>query len=1032
MISETVKRNEIVNNKNNSGIDSQKNCDKKIKGNAIKDLLRISSLNIRRGLYKKEEELILLMQEQNCDVCSFSEVDIEDFNEIKPFSIEGFKTFFPLKRTGTNTKRLICLVKAEIETKQRDDLMSEALSNVWLEINGINQKVLICAMYREFNDLTGKGQMSITQQLEKLDLLHTQIEKASKEGLILIIGDMNIDLQKWEDPKYYQKQQAEKYQSIIGECGLEIIDFGITYNGKKDGEVVISALDHAITNKPVAVSEHHKTFIDDLLSDHHMISVDLDVKTPKFRGGIVTSRDYREMRKNPESFLNELRNIGWESLKDMEDVDSMVPFWNIEINKRMDISAPWKARKVKKKRIDLPNEVKSAIKERNEMKKKVQSNAKNGTEDLKLVKQYKKHRNYCNNLMKKAVREITGKNITSASNVKDIWNSISDILRPERLDKPSIKIQNGVQLIEDPQQVADTINVFFKEKVEKLAGSIKKQPINSRIPDYIDPDYDPFIRLREKLRGSKLKFKLKTVSEKVVLGLLKALKAKKSFGIDGITSEVLKIGSNVLVVPLTYIVNSSITTGKYPSLWKIAKVIAVHKKGDKKILKNYRPVSLLAVAGMILEKVVALQIEEFFENNGLLGSFQFAFRRNKGTISELLTLFDILLEAKEMKREIMIILYDLSAAFDTVPHQILIEKLRLYGFCQLSLKWMKSYLSNRKQFVEVSGKRSSEQEMNIGTPQGSRLSPLLFIILMADLDLWTENSKLSNFADDTQSIIVSDDRKNLLETAAIEANSVINFFNSNGLVNNADKAAVLYNSKGKSEDITIENVGGENLASTYSEKLLGLHINADFQWTTHVDNLSIELKKRTGILRRIRNRVPKEKINMIAEAIFNSLLRYGVAVFLKPVYDEEDLKARKLPKNTNTLQTLQNSMIRVIYGLKIQNRVNMKNVREKIKMMSVNQIAVYHTLLEAYNVMSHLSSEQIKLKWTIIEKKYALRSVTNNDLKVPEKPKLKCEGFTYNGAKLFNMLPPKTREIKDPNTFKSEMKNWIWENIPSY
>ena len=115
--------------------------------------------------------------------------------------------------------------------------------------------------------------------------------------------------------------------------------------------------------------------------------------------------------------------------------------------------------------------------------------------------------------------------------------------------------------------------------------------------------------------------------------------------------------------------------------------------------------------------------------------------------------------------------------------------------------------------------------MNIGTPQCLRLSPLLFIILMADLDLWTENSTLSNFADDTQSIIVSDHRKNLLETAVIEANSVINF-NNNGLVNNADKAAVLFNSKGKSEVITI--VGGENLVSTYSDKLLGLHINSDF------------------------------------------------------------------------------------------------------------------------------------------------------------------------------------------------------------
>ena len=680
----------------------------------------------------------------------------------------------------------------------------------------------------------------------------------------------------------------------------------------------------------------------------------------------------------------------------------------------------------------MPKEVRSVIKVRNDLKKKVQVNAKNGIEDLKLEEQFKKHRNYCNKMIKNAVRENAGKNITSASNVKDIWNSIGDILKPERLAKPSIKIQSGDELIEDPLQLAETFNVFFKEKVEKLAASIKKQPINGRNPDYLDPDYDPFIRLREKLRDSKLIFNLKTVSEKVVLGIFKALKPKKSFGIDGITSEILKIGSEVLVVPLTYIVNCSITTGKYPSIWKIAKVIALHKKGDKKTLKNYRPVSLLAVAGMILERVVALQIEQFFERNGLLGKFQFGFRRNKSTISELLTLFDTLLEAKEMKREILIILYDLSAAFDTVPHQILIEKLRLYGFCQLAIKWIVSYLSNRKQFVEISGKRSGEEVINIGTPQGSRLSPLLFIILMADLDLWTENSTLSNFADDTQSIIVSDNRKNLLETASIEANNVINFFRSNGLVNNADKAAVLYNGRGKCEVITVENVGGEDLLSTYSEKLLGLHINADFVWSTHIDKLSIELKKRTGLLRRIQKRVPKEKIVIIAEAIFNSLLRYGVAVFLKPVYDKEDLKMKKLPKDTTTLQTLQNSMLRVIFGLKLKNHINMKNVREEIKMMSVNQISVYHTLLEAYNVMRHLSSEQIHMKWTIIERKYALRSINKGDLKVPDKPKLKCLGFTYNGAKLFNMLPVQMRKLEEPNTFKTMTKDWIWENIPSH
>ena len=107
-------------------------------------------------------------------------------------------------------------------------------------------------------------------------------------------------------------------------------------------------------------------------------------------------------------------------------------------------------------------------------------------------------------------------------------------------------------------------------------------------------------------------------------------------------------------------------------------------------------------------------------------------------------------------------------------------------------------------------------------------------------------------------------------------------------------------------------------------------------------------------------------------------------------------------------------------------------VNKVLKLLNLKILFFYQHLPFACRVMSHLSSEQIKLKWTIIEKKYALRSITNKDLKVPEKPKLKCMGFTYNGAKLFNMLPPQMRETKDSNTFKTLMKNWIWENIPSY
>ena len=417
----------------------------------------------------------------------------------------------------------------------------------------------------------------------------------------------------------------------------------------------------------------------------------------------------------------------------------------------------------------------------------------------------------------------------------------------------------------------------------------------------------------------------------------------------------------------------------------------------------------------------------------MLGAFQFGFRKNKSTISELLTLFNTILEAKEKRKEILVLLYDLSAAFDTVSHEILLKKLQIYGFDKLAMKWIKSYLENRTQMVSVSGKMSTAQEIRIGTPQGSRLSPLLFICLMADLDLCVQNSILSNFADDTQSIIVSDNRDEAIETTKKEANNVIEFFKNNNLVNNADKAALLYNSKGKGEIITLENIGGEELKSTYSEKLLGLHINSDFSWNTHVEKISIELKKRIGLLKRIKNRVPKDKLIIIAEAIFNSKIRYGVSVYLNPVYDSEDLKMKKISKNANSLQILQNTMIRTILGLSKKKHIDMMQVRNEMKMMSVNQICVYHTILEAFNVIWNSSSEIIKNKWANkIENTYSLRSETKYDKIVPEKPMKKCTGFSYNGAKLFNILPSNIKETTNPILFKAQIKTWIWKNIPAY
>ena len=199
--------------------------------------------------------------------------------------------------------------------------------------------------------------------------------------------------------------------------------------------------------------------------------------------------------------------------------------------------------------------------------------------------------------------------------MKDIWKCIKIVQNPEATSINKLKIEIDGQKIEDPQILAEEFSNFFVEKVRKLDAGI------------IRTNIDPLLLIKEKMKSRNITFKLKTVSVSVVHKILKDLKSKTSYGHDGITSEILKLGADVLKVPLTYIVNNSIKNSEYPSYWKISKIIALYKKENRKEMKNYRPLSLLSVAGMVLEKVVAMQIEEYFESNNLLGPFMFGFRK---------------------------------------------------------------------------------------------------------------------------------------------------------------------------------------------------------------------------------------------------------------------------------------------------------------------------------------------------------------------------------------------------------------------
>ena len=192
--------------------------------------------------------------------------------------------------------------------------------------------------------------------------------------------------------------------------------------------------------------------------------------------------------------------------------------------------------------------------------------------------------------------------------------------------------------------------------------------------------------------------------------------------------KLMKKLKTVLVNPITLIINQSLKNGIFPSKLKIANVNPIYKKDDETLFTNYRPISLLPVISKIFERIMYNQVFDFFTKNKLFYKSQYGFRKGHSTEFATLEIIDRITEKMDKNETPINIYLDLSKAFDTLDHEILLEKLNYYGIRDTSLKLFQSYLSERKQYVEFEGINSEMKEIKTGVPQGSILGPLLFII----------------------------------------------------------------------------------------------------------------------------------------------------------------------------------------------------------------------------------------------------------------------------------------------------------------
>ena len=220
---------------------------------------------------------------------------------------------------------------------------------------------------------------------------------------------------------------------------------------------------------------------------------------------------------------------------------------------------------------------------------------------------------------------------------------------------------------------------------------------------------------------------------------------------------------------------------------KTAKVLPLFKSGEKSEVSNYRPVSILPQLSKILEKLFEIRLRKYIDDNGFLFNGQYGFRKSHSTNLALNEMINMIVDALDKKMYSVGVFIDLKKAFDTVDHTLLIKKFSYYGIRGIASKFLKSYLSNRNQYVKYKDYESNKQEIVCGVPQGSILGPLLFILYINDMHKVSELLHFIIFADDTNIFYLDKDPYRLVTIINAELIKLSQWFKINKLSLNVKK-----------------------------------------------------------------------------------------------------------------------------------------------------------------------------------------------------------------------------------------------------
>ena len=378
-------------------------------------------------------------------------------------------------------------------------------------------------------------------------------------------------------------------------------------------------------------------------------------------------------------------------------------------------------------------------------------------------------------------------------------------------------------------------------------------------------------------------FQFEEIDNRTVLQYINNMKPSHCCGHDNISSNTLKLIANEVSPSLTLIINQSLSTGIFPDSLKTAKVIPIHKKDEKTIMSNYRPTSILPVLSKIIESVMHSQLMHYFSENKLFSTQQYGFRPNRSTELAALELMDRNIDNMNKSRCPINIYVDLSKAFDSLDDNILLSKLKFYGLDDKAINLLRSYLSNKDQFVQLDNIKSNHHLISRGISQGSVIGPLLFNIVINDLTNATAKFDHVMYADDTTLISTlenfgpTNNAKELEQNINDEISKVATWLQCNKLKLNVSKSKFMLFYKPRKVVPKLNILVNENPIDQVEDfNYLGITLDQHITWTPHIKKISIEISRVIGILRKLKRTFPQYLLRTIYNSLIHPHLIYGL------------------------------------------------------------------------------------------------------------------------------------------------------------